>query len=55
MMKWVCHPLFWVSPGSASNPWAKSIPNKPKAGINTLKPNPAERFKANGLYPLKES
>jgi hypothetical protein len=31
----------------------KSIPNSPKAGINTRKPNPAERCITKGLYSLK--
>ena len=49
MIKCVCHPLFTVSPGIASKPWAKSIPNNPNAGINTRNPTPAERCSVNGL------
>ena len=50
MIKCVCHPLLIFCPGIASNPCAKSIPNKPNAGMNNRKPRPADRFKANGLY-----
>jgi len=49
MIKCVCQPLLTVSPGIASNPCAKSIPNKPKAGMNTRNPTPAERCNLNGL------
>ena len=49
MIKWVSHPLGLDCPGNASNPYPKSIPNNPKAGINTLNPAPAERLKEKGL------
>jgi hypothetical protein len=36
-----------------SNPWAKSIPSSPNAGINILIPIPADRFDSKGLKFLK--
>jgi len=39
-----------LDPGIVSNPYPKSTPSKPKAGINTLRPPPADLFKLNGLY-----
>ena len=54
-MKWVCQPDFVFVPGNGSNPCAKSIPNKPKAGINIRIPTPADLFRLNGLKVLKLS
>ena len=55
MIKWVSQPFALDCPGRVSNPFPKSMPNSPNAGINTRNPNPAERFKSKGLYPLKFS
>ena len=55
-MKCVSHPfaVFWV--GSAlSKPYPKSIPNKPKAGIKTRTPTPADLFELKGSNSSKLS
>jgi hypothetical protein len=36
-----------------SKPYAKSIPNRPKAGMKILTPAPAERLELKGLNSLK--
>ena len=52
MIKCVCHPEIILDPGIVSNPYPKSTPSKPKAGINTLIPPPADLFNSKGLYSL---
>ena len=42
-------------PGIGSKPYPKSIPNRPKAGINIRTPKPAERFNSKGLKSLNPS
>ena len=54
MTKCVSHPLGAVKlEFTLSNPYPKSIPSKPKAGINILTPAPAERLDLNGSNSLK--
>jgi hypothetical protein len=54
MTKWVSHPFGVVRLELAlSNPYPKSIPRSPKAGIKMRTPAPAERFELKGLNSLK--
>ena len=56
MTKWVSHPLGLKSASFVlSNPYAKSIPRRPNAGIKILKPNPIDLFELKGLNSLKLS
>ena len=55
MIKWVCHPDLIFEPGKGSNPWAKSIPNNPNAGIKIRIPKPADLLRLNGLKVVKLS
>ena len=52
MMKCVCHPEISLDPGMVSNPYPKSTPSNPNAGMKTLIPPPADLFKLKGLYSL---